>query len=446
MNRSVLYAGCVGFMVACTSPRVVEMPVGLEGDASAAIYFDRDDADDPLRELYAEFRARRERDMRDPSKPPALPRHPSVHKTREMPWTPIDEVLRFDWEALRDVSPAAVDQLDAAVRMRLAFDHPDLKITQILIGPGGSLPSHADGAPGLLIAVGGRGEITIEGESWLAESGTTAKLEPYDERRMAAVGDEPFRLLWIRWAPGGDQSYIDAGYYLTGANAHIQPDQADMPDDYAFWHADYAASPRERPTRAVVERKQSADAVAAVREPLGASRNLYPGVARFGHESDRAWLSAETLKRGGFFFSADAGRMGPIVDRMIRIARHKAIFRASRPDGTWDFNFSQSAWGPRSTYVEHSHLVPEFYYAMSGPVIYGVDDEAHRLMPGDVVLNNSYAPHFIRGIVDGMAFDTFSSTWAPNGDRSVFGRRHYLLEPLPDQPASSALPADIAFH
>ncbi len=36
-------------------------------------------------------------------------------------------------------------------------------------------------------------------------------------------------------APGGNQAYIDAGYYLTGANPHIQPAQAAFGAAYPFW-------------------------------------------------------------------------------------------------------------------------------------------------------------------------------------------------------------------
>ena len=138
---------------------------------------------------------------------------------------------------------------------------------------------------------------------------------------------------------------------------------------------------------------------------------LYPDVPVFGHESRIPWLSAETLKKGGFFFSDDLGDLLAVADRMISIARHKAIFRASRPDGRWDFNFSESAWGARSTYVEHSHVIPEFYYVLSGPTVYGVDGIEHEVHPGDILFNNSYSPHLIRGIVDGLVFRAFSSTF-----------------------------------
>jgi quercetin dioxygenase-like cupin family protein len=293
--------GCVGQLPADPP---AEASAGLDGAADPSIYFDFDDPDDPYRELYAEFRARRARDMSDPNKPPPVERYPAVHFTRGMSWSALEEVFPFDWPALRATSPDEASQLEASVRARLALDHPDLKIVQVMLGPDALLPTHADGAPGVLIVVGGRGEITVEGETQLAEPGTTVKLAPYDTRRVAAVGDTPFRLLWIRWAPDGDQAYIDAGYYLTGANQHNQPESADMPMDYSFWGAEYGVSPLHEPTLAVsppVDGEHSGAAargLAHARSALGEGRDLYPDVPRFGHESDREWLSVDTLKSG----------------------------------------------------------------------------------------------------------------------------------------------------
>ncbi len=429
------------------------------GDGSAvseeidpSIYSRHDDPDDPFRAKYAEFRARRARDMADPESPRPLDDYAARHRTSEQPWGALDRLLPFDWDSLRQTAPLEVEQLEQSVHLRLGFDHPDLKITQVIIGAGGLLPAHADGAPGAFIVIVGAGEITVEGETQRVTPGTTVKIDPYDIRRLEASPDAALRLLWIRWAPGGDQRYIDAGYYLTGANQHVQPMQANIPDGYLFWDevfdtvaVEVARSPiAVSPAGSTYE--SSLRALEAARRALGPERDPYPGVPVFGHESRIPWPSAEMLRGGGFFFSDDLGSMGPVGDRMIEIARHKAIFRATRADGRWDFNFSESSWGARSTYVEHSHVIPEFYYVMSGPVAYSVDGERHRSVPGDILFNNSYSPHLIQGIVDGLVFDTFSSTFAPNGDRSVFDRPYYLVEPLPQQPASAQLADDVDFH
>ena len=150
----------------------------------------------------------------------------------------------------------------------------------------------------------------------------------------------------------------------------------------------------------------------------------------FGHDSKIAWLSAEILKKGGFFFSDDLGSLLDVAEQMIQIARDKATFRAGRPDGHWDFNFSESAWGARSAYVEHSHVIPEFCYVLSSLMIDGVDGERHESIPGDILCNHSYPPHLAQEIVEGLVFRPFSSTFAPNGDRSVFERLYFIIEPL----------------
>lgn len=448
MTRSA-FAGLVlagAILCACASSPG-GAPAGYDPEAiDPAIYDRADDPNDPYRAEYARFRARRERDMASPDSPRPLPRYPNRHRARDRSWAPIESSLAFDWEAIRGEAPAAAEALTQAFRIRRAFDHPDLEILELMLGAGGVLPAHADGAPGAYVVVSGRGEIEVDGERWRVTPGTTAKLEPYSARRVVAKGGEPLRWLWIRWAPGGDQAYVDAGYYLTGANQHVQPAQADFAPGYLFWGD---ASTEHGPvTNAGSGRGAARDPASAAHAAARAAAGgpLYPDVPVFGHEITRSWLSAETVKSGGFFFSKDLGSLEAVGDRMIQIARHKAIFRASRPDGDWDFNFSQSGWGPRSTYVEHSHVIPEFYYVLSGPVIYGVDGERYESLPGDILFNNSYAPHLAQGIADGLVFRSFSSTFAPNGDRSVFDRPAFLLEALPEQPASAALPDDVAFH
>ncbi|MFK7894493.1 MAG: cupin domain-containing protein [Myxococcota bacterium] len=422
----------------------VEAPERISDARALGVYAKQDDPSDPYRAKYAEFRARRAEDMARPNSPRALDRYPAFHRTSERAWDPLSTMLPFDWAELREAAADHASALEASVRIRLAFDHPDLKISQVMIGPGGILPAYADGAPGAFIVIGGMGEISVEGEAAQVAAGSTVKLSPYDVRRVRAEGSEPLRLLWIRWAPGGDQAYIDAGYYLTGANQHIQPEQAEMPYDHLFFGEAFETRPLPSAVRPV--EVPAGSLLEGARSTLGASRILYPDVQRFGQESRIPWLSEETMRGGGFFFSRDLGSMGEVAEQMIKIARHKAIFRASRPDGRWDFNFSESVWGPRSTYVEHSHVIPEFYYMMNGPVIYGVDGEQYEVRAGDILFNNSYAPHLAQGVVDGMPFQSFSSTFAPNGDRSVFERPYFLMEALPEQPESARLPEDAAFH
>ena len=446
---------CLRFLLIPVASLVLAVSSGSRGEQQTgvanstdaidpAIYSKIDDPEDPYAYKYAEFRARRQNDIASPDTPRPLPRYKARHRSAEMPWSDLTSLLPFDWQRLRKESAAGVEQLLFTVKLRLAFDHPDLKISQLAIGPGGRLPLFADGAPGMFVVVGGRGIVQVGEIASRVTTGSTVKLEPYVPRSVLAADDMALRMLWIRWAPGGDQAYVDAGYYLTGANQHIQPAQANFKPGYLFWgEVDTAYGSTNSRYVSSDDVKPELDALLAkhkVKSPL------YPDVPVFGHESEIPWLSAETLKSGGFFFSDDLGALLEVADQMISIARHKAIFRASGPDGRWDFNFSQSAWGPRSTYVEHSHVIPEFYYVLSGPVLYGVDGEIYESLPGDILFNNSYSPHLARGIVDGLVFRSFSSTFAPNGDRGVFDRPFLLMEQLPEQPGSAHLPENFQFH
>ncbi|MEN8160074.1 MAG: hypothetical protein ABFS41_08390 [Myxococcota bacterium] len=269
-------------------------------EVDPAVYSRVDDPSDPYRAKYAEFRARRARDMANPDFPAPLDRYPAFHRTGDMPWGSLETLLPFDWVEIRKADPEAAAQLADVVRARLAFDHPDLKITQLLIGPGGLLPAHADGAPGAFIVVGGEGEIGVGGETQRVTTGGTVRLAPYAERRLQASSDAALRLLWIRWAPGGDQAYVDAGYYLTGANQHLQPEQADLPWDYLLWDGAFEnealAAPSTPVALAPAESVYAADAHALAdrRRELGTARDPYLTVPIFGHESRIPWLSAET--------------------------------------------------------------------------------------------------------------------------------------------------------
>ncbi len=421
-------------------------------DIDPAIYFDVDDTNDPFHEIYTTFRARRASDMADPSKPPPIEPYKSVHRSGKMPWGALPKVLPFDWASLRKAAPQAAEQLERVVKARLVFDHPDIKITQLMLGPGATLPGHAEGSPGFYYIIEGSGEITVEGATQSVTPGTTVKLEPYDVRRVYASTAKPLKLIWVRWAPGGDQQYLAAGYYLTGANQHVQPKEANLPRDFLFWGKRYSTQPVSEPASAELASAEGSvfatqmTQLNQARAELGESRKLYKDTPAFSYETDSTWINEEQLKNSGFFWAKDIGQLGELLYRWEEVMRLKGFFRVVRADGGWDFNISQMVWGPHSRYVEHSHSIPEFYYMLSGPVEHWIDDIKYRAMPGDIFLTNSYQPHQSRGIVDDLPFRNIGASWAPNGDRSVFQRPFFLVEPLPEQPESSFLSEAAAFH
>jgi quercetin dioxygenase-like cupin family protein len=436
-----------------SQPETVPIDRSLSAvDIDPAIYFAVDDPDDPFGEIYAQFRTRRASDIADASKPPAIEPYQPAHFTRDVQWQLLDEVFALDWAAVRAEAPEAVIQLENAVKVRLGLDHPDLKITQLMLGPGAVLPGHAGGAPGIFYVIGGAGEITVEGETQTVTPGTTIKLNPYDVRRIVTTSTDPLKIVWIRWAPRGDQAYLAAGYYLTGANQHIQPLEAELASDYAYWDTAYTSERVSAPAVPMVEPADGSiyaaqnETLQRLRAELGAQRDLYPGVPAFVHENDIPWLDAETIKNANFFWAKDVQTLGSLLTRWSEVMRYKGFFQARRPDGGWDFNISEMVWGPHARYVEHSHSIPEFYYMMTGPVEHWIGTQKYRAMPGDIFVTNSYVPHQSRGVVDGMPFKNIGASWAPNGDREVFERPFFLVEPLPVQKADALLGADARFH
>ena len=89
-------------------------------DIDPSVYFRIDDPDDPFRDVYASFRARRTSDMTDPSRPPPIEHYAPAHFTREMPWDDLESVFPFDWTAVRAGNPDEARQLEDAVKARLA--------------------------------------------------------------------------------------------------------------------------------------------------------------------------------------------------------------------------------------------------------------------------------------------------------------------------------------
>jgi quercetin dioxygenase-like cupin family protein len=454
---SVILFGLMGFsFTASATESLSEAPIIIDRtlsheDIDPAVYFKENGANDPYGAVYKSFRERRANDMADPNKPPPIEPYEAVHRSQEKPWNTLEEILPFDWESLRKDFPLEAKQLSQAVKARLVFDHPDIKITQLMVGPGATLPGHAGGSPGFYYVIDGSGQVTVEGKTQTVTAGAIIKLNPYDVRRIYADTDKALKIVWIRWAPDGDQSFMAAGYYLTGANQHVQPKEGVLPKDYQFWGEKLSSTPVTKPTSVVnASTKGSlfADqslALLNAKKQLGQKSNPYPSAPTFSHEGDSNWLSKD-VKGANYFWFKDISKLGGLLDRWVEVMRYKGIFQAARPDGGWDFNISQMVWGPHSRYVEHSHSIPEFYYMLSGPVEHWIGDEKYIAMPGDIFTTNSYVPHQSRGIVDGLAFRNIGASWAPNGDREVFKKPFYLVEPLKTQPAKSILGDSPKFH
>ncbi|MGB0906066.1 MAG: cupin domain-containing protein [Maricaulaceae bacterium] len=454
---SLSLTSCVGGNVSNVDQPVecanISINTNLEvSEIDPTIYFAENGAEDPFKGVYSEFRKKRALDMENLSGPEAAASRSPVHVSSEIPWSNLTDIIKLAAHEGSLAPTEKVQQLGGAVKMRLALDHPDIKIVQLMIGPGGVLPAHAGGAPGIYIVIEGKGNIAIEQQSWAVTPGTTAKVEPYDVRRLSASKDGPLKVIWIRWAPGGDQKYRSAGYYLTGANQHVQPKSANMPEDYQFYGQDHSPSNSSAVNSEWMSPIEGspleamADGLAIAREKVTNERNLYSAVSTVSHEGEISWLNKEKLETANFFWAKDIKQLGELLTRWSEVFRYKGIFQASRPDGGWDFNISQMAWGPHARYVEHSHSIPEFYYMLSGPVEHWIGDNKFVAMPGDIFVTDSFEPHQSRGIKDDLIFRNISASWAPNGDRAVFERPFYLVGEVPDQVSSADLGINPSFH
>ena len=391
---------------------------------------------DPYDELVQTFRDRKARDLANPEAPPPFStkeRVPTRHRGSQAGWDELADVFRFDWEALRQASPAETEQLVQAVRARLVFDHPDLKIVELAVGPGGVLPAHAQAGPAGYHVLGGSADITVGESTVTVHPGTSVKLEAFAVRRVQVSSAASLKLLWFSWAPGGRQDYLSYGYYLTGSNFHVQPLEAVMPADYQHW--DDAVRRRHE----VVEG----------RAPVGADRaaeNRYPASPIFSHEMDVEWLDFTNLGTAAFFWAEDAAKGAEVLRAWNRIVRMKGVFQAKVPEQGYDLNYSYIAIGPHAKYVTHSHATPEFYYILSGKTEWIVEGEEHTAVAGDLYLHAPYDDHEMRVLETGEPMRAVTGSWAPFGDRSVFEQPFQLAEPLPAQPAGAALAEDFDFH
>ena len=136
-------------------------------------------------------------------------------------------------------------------------------------------------------------------------TGGTVRLAPYAERRLQASSDAALRLLWIRWAPGGDQAYVDAGYYLTGANQHVQPEQANLPWDYQLWGEAFENEALEAPSTPVADAPPGS-AYAAAAQALGADPSAVA-------ELNQVMGLLETTPRNAYAIEPDSQSLEQVV-------------------------------------------------------------------------------------------------------------------------------------
>jgi len=412
---------------------------------------------DPYQELIQGLRDRKARDLANPDAPRPFEGAERIEKefrAPELAWDALADVLPLDWDSIRELSPERVAALERAVRFRTVLRHPDFRIVEVAMAPGSTVPGHALAEPSAFHVVGGSAEFEVADQRIEASLGASIKIEPYEVRSIHVSSDVPFRALWFRWAPGGDAAYLSSGYYLTGANFHIQPLEATFPSGYQHW-ADASrrrsrllppAEPHSRAPQTLGSEFLREQADRHARARASGATALYPSTPRVSDELQADWLDFTKLADAGFFWAKDAQAGADALVRWNEIARMKAVFRATRPDGPYDFNLSYLAIGPTGKYVTHSHAGPEFYYILEGETEWILEGETFTARPGHVYFHGPYQDHEMRGLVEGVPMRSIAGSWVPFGDRRVWLEPGFLLEPLPAQPGGAEIPAAFDFH
>ncbi len=411
---------------------------------------------DPMNSIFSVMRINRQKALNNPAAPQMFSGENLIqneYSSTKNPWQTLEDVINIDWQAVAVESSKELAQLRAALKVKTVLNHPDLKIIEMALGSGASLPRHADPAPGAYHIVEGSAEVTVDGKTIHAFTGTSIKLESLAERRIQVTSRAPLKLLWFRWAPGGEQVYLDYGYYLTGSNFHLQPLESVMPKNYQQWEPS-VRKPFFEMTRAKVHdaktgfyAKQQQQLAAMKNQPTFKKiANLYPDAPLFSNEFDTTWLDFENIPAEGFFWAKDASKAGVALTAWNKMTRMKGVFQAKVPNKQFDFNISYIATGPMGKYVTHSHATPEFYYILGGKTEWIVSGKKYVAVPGNLYFHNPYADHEMRGLEEGSPETVITGSWAPFGDRSVFAAPTLLTEVLAKQATSSIIANDFNFH
>ncbi len=412
------------------------------------IYFATEEniAKDPNNALTDMFRKKKAADMANPEKP--RPFHAKdinqiENISHQQAWQPIDKIFKFDWQHLGE---KALTNLSSLIKTRLVFDNLDLKVVELAIAAGGTLPLHAQATPSVYHILGGEGEIWSNEDLAKVAPGTSITFDSYAKKRVTVTSSEPLKILWFSWAPEGDKSYLESGYYLTGSNLHMQPIQAVLPNEFAFWDAEIGISFQ------TIDNKNSTPTTLSefIKSQNTIWSNLektsfYPNTPTFKSASDIDWVDLVNLDPKSFFFAKDLLKLGDLTKVLGRLAKIKSVFRVKRPDSGYDLNYSYLAWGPQSKYTTHSHAICEFYYVLDGDVEYIINEQKYHGVPGNFYWHPPYYDHEMRGLKAGIPFLSISGSWIPFGKRELFELPFLLLEDIPEQ-GGLTFPDDFDFH
>jgi len=402
-------------------------------------------ANDPNDALMDVFRNKKAADIADPKKPRPLPASDigQIENISHLQdWEDASDIFQFDWSQIPLLSKMA---FSLGVRVRTIFNNKDLKVRELAIANGYGLPLHAEATPSVYLVLGGEGIATSGSKTAEVHVGTSVGFDSYETKKITANGKEPLKILWFSWAPKGDPSYLESGYYLTGSNPHIQSINGILPDEFEFWDSKKAKSYQ------LMDSEDSDNEpsyyVKSQRQLLASmdSTNFYPSLDHFTSASDIEWVDVMNMDPKSFFFAKDLKSLGSTLEMMSRFAKIKSVFRAHRPDSGYDLNYSYLAWGPQSKYITHSHAICEFYYVLEGDVEYIIEGNKYHAVPGNFYFHPPYYDHEMRGLKKDLPFLSISGTWVPFGRRELFDKPFLLLEDIQSSGTIGFL-SDFDFH
>lgn len=426
-------------------------------DISQEIYVEKAEnkKNDPANSIFEAMREKRKIDIANPNAPQAFSGTDLVQpefNSSISPWQSLEGVFPSDWDAIKAASASELTQLRNALKVKTVMDHPDFKIIEMALAPGALLPRFSDAAPGSFHVLEGAVEVTVDDETIAAYTGTSVKLESLSQRRIKVVSDKPAKILWFRWAPAGDQAYLNYGYYLTGCNFHAQPLEAVMPDDFEQWDESERQRFTHRQHSALTEPLKDSfygeqvQLLTKMKHEEDSVLLRYPLTPLFSNEKDVQWLDFTKIDAKSFFWSKDAAKGGDLLEAWDKIVRMKGIFQAKVPEQLYDFNMSYIANGPKGKYVTHSHATPEFYYILGGETQWLLNGEAYTAVAGNVYFHSPYWDHEMLGMKEGTPKVAITGSWSPHGDRSVFEKPMVFTEALTMQASSAVFSDSFNFH
>ena len=127
-----------------------------EDEIDPNIYFPTQEnvAADPSNSLMEMFRKKKAADMANPDKPRPMKTEEIgqiENVSHQQPWSSVDAVFDFEWDKL---DPSWNKTLEKVIKCRVVFDNLDLKVVELAIAAGATLPMHAQATPSVYHVLG----------------------------------------------------------------------------------------------------------------------------------------------------------------------------------------------------------------------------------------------------------------------------------------------------